>query len=86
MLPLAHMVEAFQHKLLHYALACIFGICTNNGDKTDGVYGVIYIHLKRINRYLRHKVIMVKTAYNIGAFQYRKFGLLYFFILPPALV
>ena len=58
------MVKAFQHKLLHYAPSCIFGICANAGDETDGVHGTIYIHLQRINRYLRNKVIMVKAAYN----------------------
>ena len=83
---MAHMVKAFQHKLLHYAPSCIFGICANAGDETDGVHGTIYIHLQRINRYLRYKVIMIKTAYNIGAFQYRELGLLYFFILPTALI
>ena len=79
---MTHVTETLAHELLHDALAAVFRIGTDTGDKAYRVDRTVDIHFQGIDSHLGDKGLVIKTAQNVCALQNGELGLFDLVVAP----
>ena len=77
-----HLGQALDHQLFHDALAGVFRVGADAGNKADMVHRIVDVHLQRVDCELGNEGVPIEAAQHIGAFQHREFRLLDLIVLP----
>ena len=73
---LAHALQALAHEPTHDALPRVLGVRADARDESHLVDGLIDVHLERVDRELRDKLVAVVAPQDVGALDDGELGLL----------